>query len=136
MKILTPVADKILRRYTALCLLPTSLMNKLLILAAFTWNYLYFMETFDPRAAQILAQLIDRIQEHTFYTITGITESPDSSVRIFTPAEDGGFGLIPYIKLQPWIYQRCAIRSKLVLHSKRRVLQLPPVIENAYSFEV
>ena len=74
---------------------------------------MYYLETWHPSAATILADHIDSVVDETFFKIFPLLEKtlreeddPARYVLLHHPIEDGGVGLIPYRELADYLYSR------------------------------
>jgi hypothetical protein len=76
--------------------LNTTAQNKFLILQAAQYRTIYALQTFNgPFATDVFAE-VNTAQQHCLETITGIKwDSPDLILRIQSPIEEGGMGLLP-----------------------------------------
>lgn len=111
--------------YTRIIELDAPLQCKMLILRSVQWNWMFFLETWAPRAGHLLAQELDAMQTRTFYAmfpdIKRALQQEDDPLRyalLNHPIEDGGVGLIPFVELQDYMYQRS--RSKTRPHAAQR----------------
>ena len=110
--------SKIEAKYARLKDLDAAKQDKLLILKAITFDYLYAAETFlmNDTLRHAIFDHIDLIQLSTFNAIFHAPtltqqEKQKRHVLLFTPTEDGGLNLIPYSQLQSFLGRKAETRA-------------------------
>ena len=106
---------KLTERYRILRELPTPLQNKMLILRAITWNFLYHASCFGHLTSSFFDS-IDDLQFRTWLELlkeTGFSQRdiPDLHIHAFSPVEDGGWGLLPYSQLHAYLAHRSSVQD-------------------------
>lgn len=112
-KAIQSILDKVSKKYQSLLALDGSFQCKVLILKSVQWNWMFYLETWHPAAAAILADHIDTVVDATFFKMFPLLEKllaevndPARYVLLHHPIEDGGVGLIPYRELADYLYSR------------------------------
>ena len=87
------------------------MQNRYLILRSFTFDFLYRAETFMLQDTKYVFEWLDDQQRDAFFSILGTQPTPDYHVPLYSRIEDGGFGLLPYASLQPFLCHKALVRS-------------------------
>jgi hypothetical protein len=94
------------KKYNKVRKLQTSKQNKMLIIRSLSWDYIYLAQTMLAYGRKEFFEGIDDIQYKCIIDVLELEDEPNLFVQIFSPIQDGGFGIVPMSHLADFLLQK------------------------------